>query len=132
MDIIAIKSKTFEQMKERFKGFSNQVKDLCGDNQDKEQWLGNEDVCALLQISLRTLQSYRDSGMLPFSLIGRKCYYRVSDMQQLIDNSKRNPDERKNIHGRKFVRFKCVGRQLGKCKPESDYNHIQERQQLFT
>ena len=70
MDIIAIESKTFEQMKERFKGFSNQVKDLCGDNQDKEQWLGNEDVCALLQISLRTLQSYRDSGMLPFSLIG--------------------------------------------------------------
>ena len=89
MDIIAIKSKTFEQMKERFKGFSNQVKDLCGDNQDKEQWLGNEDVCALLQISLRTLQSYRDSGMLPFSLIGRKCYYMVSDMQQLIDNSKK-------------------------------------------
>ena len=89
MDIIAIKSKTFEQMKERFKGFSNQVKDLCGDNQDKEQWLGNEDVCALLQISLRTLQSYRDSGMLPFSLIGRKCYYRVSDMQQLIDISKK-------------------------------------------
>ena len=89
MDIIAIKSKTFEQMKERFKGFSNQVKDLCGDNQDKEQWLGNEDVCALLLISLRTLQSYRDSGMLPFSLIGRKSYYRVSDMQQLIDNSKK-------------------------------------------
>lgn len=89
MDIIAIESKTFEQMKERFKGFSNQVKDLCGDNQDKEQWLGNEDVCALLQISLRTLQSYRDSGMLPFSLIERKCYYRVSDMQQLIDNSKK-------------------------------------------
>lgn len=89
MDIIAIESKTFEQMKERFKGFSNQVKDLCGDNQDKEQWLGNEDVCALLQISLRTLQSYRDSGMLPFSLIGPKCYYRVSDMQQLIDNSKK-------------------------------------------
>lgn len=89
MDIIAIESKTFEQMKERFKGFSNQVKDLCGDNQDKEQWIGNEDVCTLLQISLRTLQSYRDSGMLPFSQIGRKCYYRVSDMQQLIDNSKK-------------------------------------------
>jgi len=89
MDIIAIESKTFEQMKERFKGFSNQVKDLCGDNQDKEQWLGNEDVCALLQISLRTLQSYRDNGMLTFSQIGRKCYYRVSDVQQLINNSKK-------------------------------------------
>ncbi len=89
MDIIAIESKTFEQMKERFKGFSNQVKDLCGDNQDKEQWLGNEDVCALLQISPRTLQSYRDNGILPFSQIGRKCYYRVSDVEQLINNSKK-------------------------------------------
>ena len=39
MDIIAIESKTFDQMKERFKDFSRQVKDLCGNNQDKEQWL---------------------------------------------------------------------------------------------
>ena len=48
MDIIAIESKTFDQMKERFKDFSRQVKDLCGNNQDKEQWLGNDDVCGLL------------------------------------------------------------------------------------
>ena len=89
MDIIAIESKTFEQVKERFKSFSNQVKDLCGENQDKEQWLGNKDVCTLLQISPRTLQSYRDNGMLLFSQIGRKCYYRVSDVQQLINNSKK-------------------------------------------
>lgn len=89
MDIIAIESKTFRQMKEHFKVFSNQVKDLCGDNQDKGQWLGNEDVCALLQISLRTLQSYRDNGILPFSQIGRKCYYQVSDMEQLINQSKK-------------------------------------------
>ncbi|WP_423776669.1 helix-turn-helix domain-containing protein [Bacteroides graminisolvens] len=66
-------------------------------NQDKEQWLGNNDACGLLQISLRTLQSYRDNGILPFSLIGQKCYYRVSDMEQLINNSKRNLDERRKI-----------------------------------
>lgn len=89
MDIIAIESKTFEQMKERFKDFSKQVKDLCGDNQDKEQWLGNDDVCGLLQISKRTLQSHRDKGILPFSQIGRKCYYKVSDVEQLINNSKK-------------------------------------------
>jgi hypothetical protein len=89
MDIITIESKTFEQMKERFKNFSYQVKDLCGDNQDKEQWLGNEEVCALLQISPRTLQSYRDNSMLPFSQIERKCYYRVLDVEQLINNSKK-------------------------------------------
>lgn len=89
MDIVAIESKTFEQMKERFKDFSEQVRNLCGNNQDKEQWLGNDDVCGLLQISPRTLQSYRDNGILPFSQIGRKCYYRVSDVEQLIKNSKK-------------------------------------------
>lgn len=89
MDIIAIESKTFDQMKERFKNFSRQVKDLCGDNQDKEQWLGNDDVCSLLQISSRTLQSYRDNSFLLYSQIGRKCYYRVSDVEQLINNSKK-------------------------------------------
>ncbi|WP_418754884.1 helix-turn-helix domain-containing protein [Eubacterium ventriosum] len=89
MDIIAIESKTFGQMKERFEDFSNQVRKLCGDNQDKKQWLGNDDVCGLLQISLRTLQSYRDNGILPYSQIGRKCYYRVSDVEQLINQSKK-------------------------------------------
>jgi hypothetical protein len=89
MDIIAIESKTFEQMKQRFEDFSRQVKDLCGNNQDKEQWLGNEDVCNLLQVSPRTLQSYRDNGILPYSQIGRKCYYRVSDVEQLINQFKK-------------------------------------------
>lgn len=88
----------------------------------QKQWLGNEDVCGLLQISPRTLQSYRDNGILPFSQIGRKCYYRVSDVEQLINNSKRNPDERKRIYGQN-VRFKCISRQLGEHQPESDNYH---------
>ena len=87
MDIVAIESKTFEQMKERFKDFSRQVKDLCGDNQSKEKWFGNDDVCSLLQISKRTLQTYRDNGILPFSQIGRKLYYKVSDVENLINQS---------------------------------------------
>lgn len=87
MDIVAIESKTFGQMKGRFEDFSRQVKSLCRDNQDKEKWLGNDDVCGLLQISKRTLQSYRDNGILPYSQIGRKCYYRVSDIENLISES---------------------------------------------
>lgn len=87
MDIIAIESRTFEQIKERFEDFSKQVKNLCGDNQNKEKWLGNDDVCSILQISKRTLQSYRNNGILPYSQIGRKCYYRVLDIENLISQS---------------------------------------------
>ena len=46
MDIVAIESKTFEQMKGRFEDFTRQIKNLCGENQDKEKWLGNDDVCS--------------------------------------------------------------------------------------
>ncbi len=38
MDITAIESRTFEQMKERFEDFARQIKNLCGENQDKEKW----------------------------------------------------------------------------------------------
>jgi hypothetical protein len=87
MDIVAIESKTFGQIKERFEDFSRQVKNLCGDSRDKDKWLDNDEVCELLQISRRTLQSYRDNGILPYSQIGRKCYYKVADIENLINQS---------------------------------------------
>lgn len=38
--------------------------------QPQERWLTSKDVTALLGISLRTLQRYRDEGRIPFSLMG--------------------------------------------------------------
>ncbi|KAA6319121.1 hypothetical protein EZS27_030950 [termite gut metagenome] len=87
MNIVAIDRKTFEQMKQGFEGFAKEVKALCGENQDKERWLTNRDICELLHISSRTLQTYRDNGTLPYSQIGRKCYYKASDIQQFISQS---------------------------------------------
>lgn len=88
MEIVAIEGKAFEQMKRRFEDFTKQVKSLCGDNRNTEKWLNNAEVCGLLQISLRTLQSYRDTGTLPYSQIGRKCYYKTSDVEQLLNPAK--------------------------------------------
>ena len=87
MEITAIEKRTFEQMMQRFNEFSMQVKNLCGKNKKQEKWLNNQDVCSLFKISLRTLQSYRDNGKLPFSQIGHKCYYKVSDVEQFINQS---------------------------------------------
>lgn len=49
------------------------------------KWLTSEEVCRLLKISKRTLQSYRDNGILPFSQIGRKIYYKASDIDDYLD-----------------------------------------------
>lgn len=88
MEIVAIEGKAFEQMKRSFDDFTQQVKSLCRDGRNTEKWMNNAEVCGLLQISLRTLQSYRDTGVLPYSQIGRKCYYKTSDVEVLLNQSK--------------------------------------------
>jgi hypothetical protein len=85
MEIIAIEQKTFEQMIQSFESFANQVKTVCGNERSNENWLDNEAVCRLLTVSQRTLQSYRDNGILPYSQIGHKCYYRAADVEQFIN-----------------------------------------------
>lgn len=85
MEIIAIEKRTFEQMIQRFEDFAKQVNALCGQSRRNENWLDNKQVCELLKISPRTLQTYRDTGVLLYSQIGRKCYYKDSDIEQFIN-----------------------------------------------
>lgn len=85
MEIVAIEKRTFEQMMQRFKDFAKQVNTLCGKNRSNKNWLDNKQVCELLKISSRTLQTYRDTGVLPYSQIVRKCYYKTSDIEQFIN-----------------------------------------------
>ncbi len=55
-----------------------------GEKSKHTDWLHNGDVCRLLNISKRTLQHYRDTGVLPFTQIGHKCYYKREDVEQLL------------------------------------------------
>jgi len=50
-----------------------------------KKWLSSDEVCCLLLISKRTLQSYRDRGILPFSQIGRKIYYKATDVDEYLN-----------------------------------------------
>jgi len=54
-------------------------------NQNQNKWLSSDEVCHLLMISKRTLQSYRDQGTLPFSQVGRKIYYKASDIDEYLE-----------------------------------------------
>ncbi|WP_185241894.1 helix-turn-helix domain-containing protein [Elizabethkingia anophelis] len=51
---------------------------------NEERWLDNQEVCLMLGITKRTLQSYKDKGLLPFSKLNRKNYYKLSDVQRLL------------------------------------------------
>ena len=41
----------------------------------------------LMNISKRTAQTWRDEGKISFSQIGSKIYYRMSDVQKLLDKN---------------------------------------------
>ncbi|MFR9592821.1 MAG: helix-turn-helix domain-containing protein [Rikenellaceae bacterium] len=49
------------------------------------KWLDNQDVCEILNIKPRTLQSYRDSGRIAYSQIGKKIFYRPEDVLKLLN-----------------------------------------------
>ncbi|MBD8387793.1 helix-turn-helix domain-containing protein [Dysgonomonas sp. BGC7] len=87
MKIIAIEEKTYQLMKAKLKEFSLQLRELCGKRENKDEWFDNQEVCQLLKISKRTLQTYRDNGTLAHSQIGYKCYYKKVDIEKLIEAS---------------------------------------------
>ncbi|MDR3059777.1 MAG: helix-turn-helix domain-containing protein [Prevotella sp.] len=51
-----------------------------------EKWLDNQEVCEILGISKRTLQTLRDTGKLAFTMIEHKIYYRPKDVETFINN----------------------------------------------
>lgn len=90
MEITSIETRTFEAMMARFEALADRVEYLCRTNGDKsmQKWLDNQEVCEILGISKRTLQTYRDKGMLSYTQINHKIFYRPEDVEKLINELK--------------------------------------------
>ena len=88
MEVTVIESKTFEVMQKRFEAFTARIDELCNQNEERglKKWMDNQDVCQILNITKRTLQTYRDNGMLPYTMIGHKSYYKPEDVERIIKN----------------------------------------------
>jgi hypothetical protein len=54
---------------------------------DWSDWIDAQDVMQKLHISLRTLQTWRTNGILPYSRIRGKLYYRKSDILSLLNEN---------------------------------------------
>ncbi len=53
----------------------------------KDLFLDNQEFLQLMNISKRTAQHWRDEGIISFSQVGYKIYYRMSDVQKLLDSN---------------------------------------------
>lgn len=86
MKVINIEAQTFEAMIEKFNAFTRKVDSICEKHGDKalNKWMDNQDVCVILNISKRSLQTYRDNGTLPYTQMGHKMYYKPEDIEKIM------------------------------------------------
>ena len=87
MEIICVDKQTFEELRVRFCDFEERMTRVCRPAEDLglKNWLDNQEVCDVLRINKKTLQVYRNKGILPFSRIKNKLFYKPEDVQRLLD-----------------------------------------------
>ena len=86
MEVISIERSTYEELLTSFNSFVSQMKAMAGRGTDKQfgEWLDNQDMCQILNISPRTLQTLRQNGTLAYSQIEHKIYYKPEDVERII------------------------------------------------
>lgn len=53
----------------------------------REEWIDGQQVMDILRIKRRALQKLRDKGILPFSHLNGKLYYKTSDIKRLLESN---------------------------------------------
>ena len=91
MEVVVIEKSVFEQIQKDVQQLNNSlqvVMDTYKGIWQKEKWLDSQEVCLLLGISKRTLQNYKDKGILASSSIFRKtkssCLSRASTARTIL------------------------------------------------
>lgn len=68
---------------------NNQESEPSDSINSKEEWMDKQDVLQFLHISERTLQKWRSQNLLPYSRIGRKIFYKKSDLIALLEKNRK-------------------------------------------
>lgn len=86
MEVVVIEKATFKRMLSGFENFAEKVERLCREHEDlgEREWLDSGDVCRLLGISPRTLQTMRENGTLAYTKISHKVYYKPEDVKAVF------------------------------------------------
>lgn len=75
--------------KEQFNSLSASIEEIkqrviTDSKKPAEAYLDNQEFLLLMKISKRTAQTWRDEGKISFSQVGNKIYYKLSDVEELM------------------------------------------------
>ena len=82
MEYIAIEKEGFDPLLEKINELTQGIKQWENDTK-QDNWIENSELCKLQGILSRTLQNYRQRGVLGFSTIGKKYITRLKTFKNL-------------------------------------------------
>jgi len=93
MDIVDIEKESFDSFKKKLERIASLIPRQSSVNSlfIEQEWIEGKELVASLNLPPRRLQHLRESGKLSFSTIGKKIYYRISEVKSLLEQSKINP-----------------------------------------
>jgi len=86
MEIVIVEKKIFEASLSGIATLTEKVNVLTRKCDDRHlaKWLDGEDVCRMLRISPRALQTLRDNRIIGYSRFNRKFYYKSEEVARLL------------------------------------------------
>lgn len=91
MDIVAIERASFDSFRKKLEQIISLVDSASLSSSDtciEKEWIEGRTLATSLHISLRSLQTLRERGKLSFSTVGKKVYYKVAEVQKLLDSGR--------------------------------------------
>lgn len=76
---------SYQELLNRIESIGEKLSSILKGKGERKKWLTNKEVCEILSVTPRTLQNYRDEGIISFSKVGSKIYYRLIDLENHLE-----------------------------------------------
>jgi len=90
MELITQKDERIEKVISGLSNSMNVINNLIKNNKsvfDGERYLTDYELSQKIKISRRTLQEYRNQGILPYIHLGGKIIYKESDIEKILNSA---------------------------------------------
>ena len=85
MEAVILTSEQYNELVSRLDKLNSTIES--NQKPSKETFLDNQEFIQLMHISKRTAQTWRDEGKISFSQIGSKIYYKMKDVEVLLNKN---------------------------------------------
>lgn len=85
MNAVILTQEQYNEIITRIDEIKSEIRENSKSN--SEEFIDNADFIQLMKISTRTSQTWRDEGKIAFSQLGSKIYYKMSDVQEMLNHN---------------------------------------------